>query len=110
VKLLFDQSLSPELVKTISDLFPGSCHVQDIGMGTTADSLIWNYARENGFAIVSKDSGFHERSIVHGHPPKVIWVRSGNCATEAVIQILRRHAIQLQQFAEDPDESFLALS
>jgi len=109
LKLLFDQNLSPELVKKLSILFPGSCHVQDIGMGTTADSLIWDYARDNQFAIVSKDSGFHERSIVHGHPPKVIWVRSGNCASETVLQILRKHAIQLQQFAEDTDESFLAL-
>jgi len=109
VKLLFDQNLSPELVKALSDLFPQSLHVQDAGMGASTDSLIWNYARENGFAIVSKDSGFHERSLIHGHPPKVIWIQSGNCATRVIVEILRKHAIQLQRFAEDPNESFMAL-
>jgi predicted nuclease of predicted toxin-antitoxin system len=39
---------------------------------------VWSYAREHGFAILSKDSDFHQRSLLYGHPPKVVWVRKGN--------------------------------
>ena len=43
--------------------------------------LIWNYARDNGLTIVSKDSDFHRMSFVLGAPPQVIWLRVGNCPT-----------------------------
>jgi predicted nuclease of predicted toxin-antitoxin system len=32
MKLLFDENLSPKLPNRLSDLFPESLHVQDVGM------------------------------------------------------------------------------
>ena len=32
MKLLFDQNLSPKLVNRLADLFPGSGHVQSVGL------------------------------------------------------------------------------
>lgn len=52
-------------------------------MGTSAWSgaTWWEYAKARGFLIVTKDSDFQQQSFVHGHPPKVIWLRLGNRAT-----------------------------
>ena len=39
--------------------------------------------------IVSKDSGFSESSALLGSPPKVIWLRVGNCTTALADPVLR---------------------
>jgi predicted nuclease of predicted toxin-antitoxin system len=55
MKLLFDQNLSPKLVDRLADLFPESCHLQAVALDCANDDRVWEYARQNGFAIVSKD-------------------------------------------------------
>lgn len=55
MKLLFDQNLSPKLVNRLADLFPGSIHVLSVGLDCADDDRIWEYAEQNGFAIVTKD-------------------------------------------------------
>jgi len=47
--------------------------------GSADDAAIWRHAKEQGFTIVSKDSDFQDRSVLHGHPPKLIWLRAANC-------------------------------
>ena len=78
MKLLFDENLSHTLVRLLADLFPGSIHVREIGLKAADDSVVWEYAKNNGLMIVSKDSDMHQRSFVFGYPPKVVWVRLGN--------------------------------
>jgi len=109
VKLLFDQNLSPRLVGSLSDLFPASAHVRDVGLATAGDQTVWDYAVAQGFIIVSKDSDFHQLSFLRGHPPKVVWVRKGNCSTDEIETLLRVHQAVLHSFADDPDASFLVL-
>ncbi|MFV0338858.1 MAG: DUF5615 family PIN-like protein [Chthoniobacterales bacterium] len=72
MKLLFDENLSPKLSQLLSTLFPGSAHVRECGLVGQTDDTIWKYARNEGFAIVSKDSDFQQRSLLFGHPPKII--------------------------------------
>lgn len=74
MKLLFDQNLSPRLPRLLEDLYPDSAHIREVGMRDSTDTQIWEYAKANGFAIVSKDSDFQARSLLHGHPPKFIWL------------------------------------
>ena len=59
-----DENLSPALGRSVSDLYPGSAHVHDCGLGSTDDSIIWDYAKRYGFTIVSKDSDLHDRSLL----------------------------------------------
>ena len=81
MKFLFDENLSPRLVKGLADVYPGSLHLRDCDLRGASDVKIWQYAEENGFAILSKDSDFAQRSSLLGSPPKVIWLRIGNCTT-----------------------------
>lgn len=55
MKLLVDQNLSPKRVGQLSDLFPGSEHVHNIGLDRSDDDSIWAFALANNFVIVSKD-------------------------------------------------------
>lgn len=110
MKLLFDQNLSPRLVGRLAAEFPSSVHVRDIGLAAAPDPVIWAHAAGNGFVIVSKDTDFQHRALLHGFPPKVIWLRLGNCATAAVANLLRSRLVDIQAFETDPTASFLALS
>ena len=109
MKLLFDQNLSPRLVEAIADLFPGSAHVQSLGLDRTPDAPLWDFARDNGFVIVTKDVDFSDRSVLLGHPPKVVWVRLGNCTTSEIESALRSHHRQIEAFEEDEGLGVLAV-
>ena len=67
MKLLFDQNLSPLLASRLSDIFPESTHVQDVGLDRADDTEVWKYAGANGYIIVSKDSDFQECCYLSGH-------------------------------------------
>src|SRR4051812_32888174 len=110
MKLLFDENLSHKLVRLLADLFPDSVHVRDVGLKAADDPVVWEYAMNNDLMIVSKDSDMHQRSFVFGYPPKVVWVRLGNCSTSEVERVLRRHFDSIKTFYEDIHASFLSLS
>jgi predicted nuclease of predicted toxin-antitoxin system len=109
VKLLFDQNLSPFLASQLAHIYPESVHVQHVGLERADDASVWNYARANGFIIVSKDSDFHERSVFSGAPPKVVWIRRGNCSTDSIEQLLRVHAGDVANLLADDAARFLIL-
>jgi predicted nuclease of predicted toxin-antitoxin system len=71
--------------------------------------FIWEYARANDFVIVSKDSDFHQRSLLYGHPPKFVYLRIGNSPTSKIVQILRDHFDIITQFGVSELESILVL-
>ncbi len=67
MKLLLDENLPPRLADVLQSEFSGSTHVHSCGLGSADDEAIWEYARREGFTIVSKDSDFQERSVLCGH-------------------------------------------
>jgi predicted nuclease of predicted toxin-antitoxin system len=110
LKLLFDENLSQRLVASVGDLYPDSRHVEECGLIGASDDDVWNFAAANGFAIVSKDSDFSERSTLRGSPPKVIWLRIGNCTTDSAISVLRDKHPNIRAFIEAKMESCLVVS
>jgi predicted nuclease of predicted toxin-antitoxin system len=110
MKLLFDQNLSPKLVKRLADLFPGSSHVQAEGLDCADDDLVWDHARRNGFAIVSRDADYNNLSVLRGWPPKVVWLLLGNCTTAQVEAVFRARFADIEAFDKDPSVGTLALS
>jgi predicted nuclease of predicted toxin-antitoxin system len=110
VKLLLDENLSDRILHRIVDLYSDSEHVKTLGLIRTDDELIWEYAKTNGFVIVSKDSDFHQRSLLYGYPPKFIYLRIGNCPTAKITQILRDNLDTIIQFESSEMESLLVLT
>jgi len=109
VKLLFDENLSPRLVEALKDVHPNSVHVHDCGLGSAGDDAVWQYAKDHGFTIVSKDSDVQERSVLRGFPPKVMWLRATNCTTEDVAKLLRSGQPVVSRFINEDKESCLLL-
>jgi predicted nuclease of predicted toxin-antitoxin system len=109
VKLLLDENVSDRIVQRIADLFPGSAHIKSVELKEADDRIVWNWAKEHGFIVVSKDTDFYQRSIVFGFPPKFIWLRVGNCPTSLITNLLRSRYEIIRQFVESETESLLVL-
>ena len=109
MKLLFDQNLSPTLVRRLADLFPDASHVQAAGLVFASDDQVWEYARLNGFAIVTKDEDYNNLSVMRGCPPKIIWLQMGNCTTAQVEAVFRARVAGIEAFEKDASVGTLVL-
>ena len=109
VKLLFDQNLSPKLIKRLSDLYPNSNHLDLLGLGTAEDTLVWDYAKDNDFVVVTKDADFADLSVLRGFPPKVVWIRRGNCSTTDIENLLRDNNAEIEDLTTDLTPGILTL-
>ena len=109
MKLLVDENISYKLASRLSDIFPNSVHVQNLGLKATDDKLIWERAAREAFVILTKDQGLFERSLFFGHPPKVIRVCIGNCSTGQIESLVRWRFAAIRAFVDDQDASCLEL-
>lgn len=110
MKLLFDQNLSSRLVKTLADIFPGSTHLRFEGLERASDKEVWNFASTRDLVIVTKDGDdFHPMSVRLGWPPKVIWLRAGNCSTRLVEEVLRDWLPEIRKFGRDKETAMLVI-
>ena len=109
MKLLFDNNLSLRLLARLQDVFTDSQHVAYLGLDAVDDAVVWQYALEHNYCIVTKDADFNDLSVVRGSPPKVLWLKIGNCSTHQIETLLRQHVLDIQQFIHNPHGSILVL-
>ena len=110
MRLLFDQNLPPRLAAALQVAHPGSAHVRGFGLQSASDPDIWEFAKGKGFTVVSKDADFHQMSFLFGPPPKVIWIRIGNCTTDRILAVLLAQEERIARFEADEDAALLVLS
>ena len=88
MKLLLDENLSRRLVPFLQHDYPGSSQVVLPGMESASDKEIWHRAKTDGYVIVTRDADFQELSLVWGHPPTVIRLKTPNQSSSAVPKLL----------------------
>ena len=84
--------------------------MRQVNLEAADDETVWAHAADGGFAIVTKDDDFRQRGFVRGAPPKVIWVRLGNCITDEVEAVLRARHADVLAFDADPAGALLVLT
>lgn len=89
MKILFDQNISFRITKKIIEHFPDCKHVSDCGLRDAEDSDIRDYAGRNHYSIVTFVADFYDVSVIKGHPPKIIWIRTGNLTTNHLAEFTR---------------------
>jgi len=109
MKLLFDQNLSPRLVSSLADLYPDSDHVFKLGLDQASDKEIRDFALQHEFTIVTKDADFGDLNILLGFPPKVIWIRRGNCSARDIENILRNEFDSISAHHKNSQSGLLVL-
>jgi predicted nuclease of predicted toxin-antitoxin system len=101
MKLLFDQNISFRITKLLSANFEGSTTVKSENLMDKNDLEIWHFARLNDFIIVSQDNDFNDILNLRGAPPKLIWLRMGNCSTSDIAEILESIYAELSDFTHN---------
>jgi len=109
MKLLFDQNLSPKLLTYFTDSFDELTHVQDLNLDKADDISIFKFAKSKVFTLVSKDSGLSELVSFFGFPPKVIWVRRGNCSTNDIRKLIETNLDRILSFGVDAETGILVI-
>ena len=108
-RLLLDENLSWRLVAKMQPAFPGTRHVDDLGLRSATDAQLWELARRDGFMLASKDDDFRQIGLLRGAPPKILVLAVGNRGNAAVLELLERQAAVIAAFDADPGESLLVL-
>jgi len=85
MKILVDQNLPSRLVRSLEPMFPGSAHVNAVGLGGARDIELWNFAVLHHFDIMSRDSDLPMLAIRRSDDVCVVWVRLGNLALRTLL-------------------------
>ena len=87
MRFLVDTNLPRALAAWLRSHGHAAEHVLDLSLAQADDDLIWRRAAETGAVIFSKDQDFAD--MVGRLPgPSVIWARTGNGTTAALIAYL----------------------
>jgi predicted nuclease of predicted toxin-antitoxin system len=102
MKILLDANISWKLTKALSPIFGECLHVDNIGITVPAQDVdIWDYAKENGFIIITKDNDFVDLLEVKGYPPKIVLLKTGNSSSKALVQLLTNSKTLIQELSEN---------
>jgi predicted nuclease of predicted toxin-antitoxin system len=109
LKLLFDQNISPKIVRQVESDFPDSKQVRHVGLEDASDVMIFDYAKSHGYAVVTFDADFVDLNVVRGIPPKIIWLKTGNLTTKSISELLKNNISAIHDFLESEDEEILEI-
>ncbi len=108
MKLLFDQNISFRIVSKLKSYYTDCKHVSDVGLNDAEDHVIWLFAKENDYSIVTFDSDYFDISLIKGHPPKIIWIRTGNLTTIEITDLMIKYFDSIVLFLTDPNQKEIA--
>lgn len=109
MRLLFDQNLPSKLAEYFNSSFAGSQHLQNLNLDKSSDTSVWEFAKSNEFTIVTKDSDFNNLVSFFGFPPKVIWIRRGNCSTTDIKKLIENNLDKISAFINDDANGILTI-
>ena len=101
MKFLIDPMLSEDLVDMLQEAYPGTVHVSKELGEQAKDSRIWQFAKENGLTILTKDKDFLKLSEENGQPPKLIKLDTGNGPTQEVLDAIKENQQEIEAFERD---------
>jgi predicted nuclease of predicted toxin-antitoxin system len=98
MKILLDANISWKLVNILTPVFGECAHVDLIGLPVPAgDKDIWDYALNNGYIIITKDSDFLDLLELKGFPPKIVLLKTGNNSSGVLAELLSNSKQKIEE-------------
>jgi predicted nuclease of predicted toxin-antitoxin system len=102
MKILLDANISWKIANSLKPIFGDCAHCDFIGLNVPAEDIdIWNYAKDNGYIIITKDNDFLDLLEINGYPPKVVLLKTGNNSSRAIMELL----ISIKPMIHDLDKN-----
>ena len=73
-------------------------HVSELNLSEANDNTIWETARNEYHAIVTKDSDFYYKICLNGALPRLIWRKTVNCRTRELLDLIREKTVEISIF------------
>ena len=104
MKLLVDMNLSPRWTALLAAAGHDAVHWFDVGSPTAPDQEILEFARSNGWVVLTHDLDFGDiLAATGGEAPSVVQIRAGNVSAAliagTVLQAIDAHAQALEDGA-----------
>ena len=110
MRLLLDENPSHRLVPRLQTAYPGASQVTLVGLGSADDLVLWRFARENGYVLVTQDNDFLDLAAQHGPPPMVIRLALGNSSNAQVMSALLNGQPAILAAAAQPNTAVVELA
>lgn len=101
MRYLFDQNISHRILSLLPGNYTESSSVKRERLINASDREIWEFAKINKYIIVTQDSDFNDLNSLYGFPPKIIWIRTGNLRTQAIVDILINYSHEIKIFLDN---------
>ena len=109
MNLLFDQNISPKILKLLPPELSNCQQVRFVGLEDSSDYEIFQFARKNDFAVVTFDSDFVDLNAMHGMPPKIIYLNTGNLTTKSISKLLMDNILRINYYLNSSSDDILEL-
>jgi len=104
MKVLIDQNISQRILPMLAPQFDILDHVRQLGLTDAEDYDIFMFARANGYeAVITADDDFVKLINQFSEPPKIIWIRTGNCSTKVLSELLWDKVQTIREFIQSKD-------
>jgi predicted nuclease of predicted toxin-antitoxin system len=84
IRFVVDAQLPPGLAIRLREQGYPAEHVNRVGLGAAGDIAIWEHARSDGAALITKDEDFVALAMREPSGPQVVWLRIGNISNVAL--------------------------
>ena len=109
MNLLFDQNISPKILKKLPSEFSNCQQVRFVGLEDSSDFEIFQFAKNKGFAVVTFDSDFIDLNTLHGTPPKIVYLNTGNLTTKNISKILTENFLKIHHYLNSESDDILEI-
>jgi len=110
MKLLFDQNISPKILKNLPSQLSQSQQVRFVELEDASDMESFKYAKNQGFTIVTFDSDFVDLNALFGTPPKVIYLNTGNLTTSNIAQLIEKNMLRIGHYLKHNSDETLEIA
>lgn len=70
---------------------------------------IWNFAQQNNFDIITKESDFNDIESFYNTRPRIIWLRIGNATTKEIANVLLAKKQEIINFIQANEAGILEI-
>ena len=110
MKLLLDENLSWRMIKMLSPIFSEVVHSAELKIKQPADDiLLWDYAKKNGFTIVSKDDDFMKIVLLRKAPLKLIYLKTYNLNTKKLVDLILENKDKIITFIHSDENDIFEI-